>query len=296
MSTSVEAKSAPAAAADPFRLGWRYVREKMPDGSERSRQVPLTDKDILHPQEDDFIVQTDAHDQDCATLRTVMRAQTADRPGWRVLHDHRVDWQVEGIEPLGPDLVVFEGDSPEELVAGTFRVSDRGARTVVVIEVTSPSTWRNDLGEKVLLYEQCGVPLYVIVDSRVGETGREVQILTFRATAEGYTRVPLDRRGRLWIEPLRFWIAVEEGRVVCYDENEKRFEEYATIRAGLSEASALAETEKERADAETARAELEKTRAEAEKVRAEAETARAAALEQKNRELEVELRRLRGEG
>lgn len=275
MSTSVETKSAAAAAADPFRLGWRYVLEKMPDGSERHRQVPLTEKDILHPQEDDFIVQTDAHHLDCATIENALKTQAASRPGWRVLFDHRVDWQVEGIDPLGPDLVVFEGDSPEELVAGTFRVAERGARTVVVIEVTSPTTWQNDLGEKVGLYERCGVPLYVIVDGRVGETGREVQILAFRATTEGYTRVRLDRRGRLWIEPLRLWLATEEGRVVCYDANERRFEDYPTVCTNLDEATA---------------------RAEAEKARAEAETARAAALEEKNRELEAELRRLRGEG
>jgi hypothetical protein len=267
MSTTVETKPTPANAADPFRLGWRYVLEKMPDGSERHRQVPLTERDILYPQEDDFIVQTDAHTRDCDTIHEALKLQTAGRQSWRVLHDHRVDWQVEGIEPLGPDLVVFEGDSPEELVAGTYRVADRGARTVVVIEVTSPTTWRNDLGEKVRLYDGCGVPLYVIVDGRVGEAGREVQILAFRATAEGYTRVPLDRRGRLWIEPLRLWLGAEADRVVCYDANERRFEDYPTVCASRDEAMARAEEEKKRADA----------------------------LEQKNRELEAELRRLRGE-
>jgi colicin import membrane protein len=278
-----------ADSADPFPYGWRYVREVKADGSEGWRRVPLTLEDRLYPEEEDQTPDIDVHHRDLTTIRDALSVQTHGRPGWRILRDHRVDWQVEGVRPLGPDLVVFEGDSPRELVEGTFRVAQRDARTVLVIEVTSPSTWRNDLGEKVLLYERCGVPLYVIVDGRVGEAGREVQILAFRATAEGYTRVPLDRRGRLWIEPLRFWIAVEEGSVVCYDEKEKRFEEYSTIRAGLSEASAFAEAEKARADTEAARAE-------AETARAEAETARAEALEQKNRELEAELRRLRGEG
>ncbi len=49
---------------DPFRLGWRYVTRRGPDGKEICEQVPLTEWDVLHPQEDDFIVTNYAHTRD----------------------------------------------------------------------------------------------------------------------------------------------------------------------------------------------------------------------------------------
>ena len=44
--------------ADPYRCGWRYVREVAPDGIRTFGQVALTLEDLLFPEEDDFIVQT----------------------------------------------------------------------------------------------------------------------------------------------------------------------------------------------------------------------------------------------
>ena len=151
----------------------------------------------------------------------------------------------------------------------------KGSKTVLAIEVTSPTTREIDLDDKVLLYERCGVPLYVIVDSRPAEAGGDVRFVAYRMSADGYTRVRSDGRSRLWIEPLRFWLASEGGRVVCYDEDEKRIDDYLTLREHLSTATAEAEAEKVRAAAEKARAEAEKARAEAQRARAEAEQARA---------------------
>src|SRR5262245_45597129 len=51
-----------APASDPFRYGWRYVRRTLPDGTETLEQVPLTLRDVLHPQEDDVIPENSQHE------------------------------------------------------------------------------------------------------------------------------------------------------------------------------------------------------------------------------------------
>src|SRR5437763_5075679 len=83
---------APAGDPDPFRLGWRWIRHKQPDGTETIEEVPLTLEDLLHPQWGDFIVQGTAHDDDCAYLRAVLKARFRGVPGALVLHDCRVEW------------------------------------------------------------------------------------------------------------------------------------------------------------------------------------------------------------
>ncbi len=61
-------------AADPFFYGWRYVQRDAPDGETTWEQVPLTLEDVLHPQEEDFIVQTDLHQRICTYFTDVLRA------------------------------------------------------------------------------------------------------------------------------------------------------------------------------------------------------------------------------
>src|SRR5215468_2145903 len=97
----------PPVPSDPYRYGWRYVRVKHPDGTESFDQVPLTLEDVLFPEEGDFIVQTDWHDSDRAYLKAVSRQRLADHPTALVLSDCRVDFNIPGVKPLGPDLAVF---------------------------------------------------------------------------------------------------------------------------------------------------------------------------------------------
>ncbi len=99
----------PIARSDRFRYGWRYVRVVAPDGSEKSEQVPLTLKDVLFPKTGDFIVQTSAHDDDVGYLKDVCKARLAGDKTAAVLSDCRVDWNLKGVEPLGPDVAAFLG-------------------------------------------------------------------------------------------------------------------------------------------------------------------------------------------
>ena len=222
MSTVLDPQPSPTPEKeDPWRLGWRYVRHEGPDGLVGYERVPLRQEDLLHPQEDDFIVTNDAHGRDCTYLRNVFEAWAAGKEGALVLADTRVDWQAASVEPHGPDLAVFQGVRDWNPTDGTFTVVDHGARPLLVVEVTSPSTRDNDLDDKVVEYHRAGVPFYGIVDRRVGGQGLEGRLLGYRANHEAYVRLPLDERGRMWLEPVGLWLAFEGGRAVCYDEQGK---------------------------------------------------------------------------
>src|SRR6476659_6408684 len=50
--------------ADPFFYGWRDVWQANGHGGKTLVRLPLTEEDILHPQEGDFVVQNTPHDLD----------------------------------------------------------------------------------------------------------------------------------------------------------------------------------------------------------------------------------------
>ncbi len=62
---------------DPFRYGWRYVTIRHADGSETHEEVPLTEEDVLFPEEGDIVVQTDLHDTDINYLKDVFNTRFA---------------------------------------------------------------------------------------------------------------------------------------------------------------------------------------------------------------------------
>jgi hypothetical protein len=192
---------------DPWHYGTRSVKRSGPGGRVYYDLVPLKKEDLLFPQEEDRLVLTDEHSTDYRYLFTVFEIQAASVPGRRVFGDHRIDFEVPGIEPLGPDLIVLDGVGEWDGSRGTFPVVTMGAKTVLATESTSPDTRPNDLGIKRELYYRCRVPLYVIVDRQARESRDEVRVVGFRATAKGYTALSPDKRGRLWLEALNSGLA-----------------------------------------------------------------------------------------
>ena len=187
----------PPSELDPFRYGWRYVRITRPDGTEALEQVPLTLEDVLHPELGDFIVQTDGHDNDRAYLKSVFKARLSRNRTAAVLSDCRVDWNVPGIRPLGPDVAVFFGVR-RFIDWATFDVAAEGARPILVIEVTSPETRANDIGIKVDYYHRARVPLYVIADIfEETEEERRIELIGYRRTPARYRPIQPDEQGRI---------------------------------------------------------------------------------------------------
>jgi colicin import membrane protein len=232
---------------DSFRYGWRYAWQSGPNGQPKCVRVPLTQADVLHPQEDDFIVQNPEHEEDCHYLKMVLAAHLSDRPGVRIFRDPRLDWGVAGIEPHGPDLAILE-NVPEQLhpQLGTLHLREAGARPLLVIEVTSPTTRELDLDEKVVEYDLAGVPFYAIVDRRIRADREELRLLAYRGTREGYVRVKLDAQGWLALEPIRLWLGIEDRHLICRDAQGQPLLDYQEVLQAYHEAEARARAAEER--------------------------------------------------
>jgi Protein of unknown function (DUF820). len=217
-----------------------------------------------------------------------------------VLSDVRIAWDVPDLRPHGPDVMVIPGIA-ERQDWSTFDAAVEGARPALIIEITSPETRVNDLKRKVAHDARAGVAQYVIVD-RIGRGGaRRVRLLDYRLAGGVYRRRAPDAAGRVHLAIANLWLGVAGDHVVCYDERGAAFGDYATVvrqaaaaeERAQREAMARAEAE-ERAQREAAAREAEaRARAEAEE-QARREAAARAELEARMRDLEAELRRLRG--
>jgi Uma2 family endonuclease len=308
---------------DPFRLGWRNVLKRDENGLVQLTPIPLTLEDVLYPEDGDVIVSNEYHAEDCIYLRNALRLALNGRPDALVLKETHTDFGLEGVKPIVPDVTVFSGVTGDRDRMKTFYPGRIGARPELVIEITSPSTRSIDLNTKPMIYCRAGVPVYAVVDSWMEMEERVVMLVAYRLTPEGYVRVPTDERGRIWLEPVRLWLAPEKERVVLIDEQGQRVPAPEELARSLKQSDAKNEELQSEAEANIlAKREAEKKAAEADKARKEAEdraaeevTARQeaqdrATAEAKARkeaddrsadllarlaEMEAEMRRLRGE-
>jgi hypothetical protein len=193
-------------------------------------------------------------------------------------------------------VVAFEGvTGPRVGRGGTFRVAERGARPLLVIEVTSPSTRKNDLTVKVQHYYRAGVPFYAIVDADEESERRPITVLGYRWTPEGYVFVPPDEQGRVWLEPVGLWLAGEQGHAVCYDAQGARILDIAE-RDRLGQQAMARSEELGTLMEEAVRAHHEAdARAAAEAQARQAAEAQLADFAARLQAMEEELRRLRGQ-
>jgi Uma2 family endonuclease len=301
----------PPTAEGPFRYGWRFVKQQRPDGGEELVRVPLTLEDVLHPRVGDHISEDDLHSIECRYLAEVFQDRLERLVNGKVLADCLVDWDVPLQGDTAPDVAVFaDVGMPLPRQFGTFRIRDFRGRCVVTVEVVSPDTRFNDVVRKYAEYYVAGVPLYVIVDQQ--RAGGPRQLLAFRHTPDRYEPVPLDQNGRVSVPELGLFLGMRDNRVYCYDEItgeelsgsysvEKRGREAAEERARAEARARQVEAQARQEAEERARAEAEARQEAEERAQAEAAARQAAeqaqqAAEQRARELEAELRRLRGNG
>ena len=180
---------------------------------------------------------------------------------------------------IAPDCFVVFGVSRESFERNnTYLMWDVGKSPDFVLEIGSPSTARNDLGDKRELYASLGIGEYWRFDPSGGDHYGEP--LVGEALVEGeYRELEMVRGsgGSVWgySATLNLELHWEEGRLWFYDPVEERWLENME-ETGVAREAAEARAESAEARAETAEA------------RAETAEARAA-------ELEAELRRLRGD-
>jgi colicin import membrane protein len=223
--------------ADPFRHGWRPVRRVDAAGVETWERLPLSLEDVLHPEEGDQVTRAEPHERRCLYLYDVFQAQVMRDPGAVVLHDVRIAWDVPGLKPHGPDLMVISGVGARR-AWGTFDVAAEGVRPDLIVEVTSPETASIDRSNKLEEYEAARVDQYIIIDAVQGNRWVEPRLLGYHLVGGRYRQLAPDARGRLWLPAVAVWIGVEEGEIVCRDESGQAFASYAAERQARADAEA----------------------------------------------------------
>jgi Uma2 family endonuclease len=274
---------------EPF-YGWRYVRRKQADGTEKVEEVPLRKEDLLYPEEGDFVVQEPVHTRDFKYCSDALETFYKDAPGVVVLSDCRVDFGAAGLRPLGPDILVLFGVRRWRR-KGTFHLAREGGRPVLIVEIASPGTYDNDVGVKIGLYERVGVEKYVIVD-RGPKMAAPARLIGYERTPQGWRDLAPDAQGRLDLAPVPLILVVEDDHPWFYvAATGQRLLDHtgeATARIDAEARAKKAETKARRAETK-ARKEAEARKQAQAKAKEEAET--RAELEKRVRELEKQLRR-----
>lgn len=222
---------------DRFRLGWRIRPRLTPEGKIKHVRIPLTAYDILHPQEGDFRVHNDEHRLVCRYLDNVISAQVSHIPGTIVLHDTRVAWDVDGLDPHGPDIALIF-NVREHKKWGTFDVRVEATRPTLIVEVTSPETRQLDLVDKVEEYAQAGVQCYIIVDAHKSSRQPNYRLIGYQLTPDGYINLQPNAQGRLWLAPAQIWLGLLDDQLHCYDVDGHRIGDYVEIAKAYQETEA----------------------------------------------------------
>ena len=144
-------------------------------------------------------------------------------------------------------------------------MAEEKARPALVIEVTSPDTRSNDVGVKVDYYYRAGVPLYVIADvTEEKDKERRIELIGYEAGPRRYKRLKPDKRGWIWLPPLRLWLGLSRDvqggytRLACFDpDTGQELGDLTAVSEDLDRSEQLRHDAEARAEAEARRAEAE---------------------------------------
>ena len=230
--------SGPARVED-YPHGYRLIERTLPDGRVEWDYVALTVEDVLHPQENDEIPVRGIHELDCRHMTNVFWSRPLAPPLTYVAADWLTDFGVAEVKKVSPDIAVYVGMSQEpDMESGTFLLPDWGGRCVLVVEVVSPDRRVNDVVHKLRLYHLAGVPFYVIVDQE--KEGGPRSLLAYRHGDEEYVPIPLNAQGRVYVEPVKLFLGMRDGRVACYDpETGRELGDYVKLAHDLDAADRL---------------------------------------------------------
>jgi Uma2 family endonuclease len=289
---TVEIEPPPAAlptavleAEDPFRYGWRWVPNDAIDGRHKLRAIPLTLEDVLHPEEGDEIMHSEAHERRRIYLYEALMLSIKTIPDAIVLSDVRIAWDVPELKAHGPDLMVIFGVG-ERKNWTTFNVATEKVRPALIIEVVSPEYANLDRSTKLEHYDRAGVPVYVILDTVVAAGNETIRLLAYARRGERYHGLPPDERGRIWLDVVQLWLSIEDNELVIYDAHDQVVPNFV----GMAEARQQAE--QRATDAEQRATDAEQRATDAEQ-RAVIEAERRAELETQLQAMAAELERLR---
>ncbi len=125
-----------------------------------------------------------------------------------------------------PDIAVVEGleTDPNKLEdTPSYYVGEDGPPPMVVFEIASKETWRQDLEDKPAKYEAMGVHEYFVFDPNkrsfwTGQWRGYNRLIGWRINAVSgkYEPIDKDKNGRLWSEELKSWLVIEGNDLQLY--------------------------------------------------------------------------------
>jgi Uma2 family endonuclease len=272
-------------APDPFRYGSRWRRVHLPSGEVTGQEIPLTAEDLLDPELGDEVTQSRPHAKAVTTLNDLLERHFDDDPGVQVLFDMKIVWGLPGGLPNpSPDIMVVRGARDDE-GRSIFAVVEEGVLPCLILEVVSYSDaamYKNDHEKKVEIYQQAGIPEYLIVDPSFSAED-PLRLTGYRLAPDGrYRRIETDSRGRLYSETTNLFFAPSlDGRTVrvgdaetgewlltAQEEESARLRETGARKAAEERADHEAQARRAAEErAQAAEAELARLRAEIEKLK-----------------------------
>ncbi|MBI3360726.1 MAG: Uma2 family endonuclease [Chloroflexi bacterium] len=251
-------------ATDLVARGYRWRRVPRPDGTETSVQVPLTSGDFLNPQEGDVMPESTFHAATTTDLHDMLRLRYAADPTTAVLHDLIIRWGSPSLPDPAPDIAVVPNVRDRDKSRSAFHVTEEGTKPVLIVEVVSPYYRKEDLVEKVDIYERAGVQEYVILEQREQREQIVETVTGYRLVRDRYRPILLEEDGRMRLQTVGLYIGLQNGKVVLEDVvSGERLRNIEEAEAARVRAEQRAQTEAEtRAKAE---AELKALREEIER-------------------------------
>jgi Uma2 family endonuclease len=279
---------------DPFFYGYRLRCVRLPSGEEVEQQIPLTPEDLLDPQPGDVVGQSGPHHKLLHLLVSLLTSYYTSRDDILVTSDMKMLWGIPGLPEPAPDVAVIPDIRDKEAASerDSFDVVEEGTKPCLIVEVVSSKdseTRRNDYERKVKIYQEVGIPEYLILDPPTPAKKR-LLMTGYRLGLDGcYRQIEPDADGCLLSLTTQLLFGVEtDGRTL-------RVIDTATGERLLTEeeikASHIRETEARKAAEERASRETEARKAAEERASREAEARKAAEAE--NTRLRTELARLR---
>ncbi|MBI2875954.1 MAG: Uma2 family endonuclease [Candidatus Tectomicrobia bacterium] len=232
--------------------GYRWRSVLLPDGGEISVQVPLTPEDFLNPQEGDFVPESTFHATAINDLYSLLRARFGADPNTAVFSDLIIRWGIPGLSDPAPDIAVIPDVRDRDRNRRTFKVREEGTRPLLIIEVVSPDYRKQDLIDKVEIYERAGVQEYVILEQRE-QRGQVIDLITgYRLEGDHYRPLLLEDDGRMVLQTVGLYISLQNGKVMLEDaatgERLHTAEEAEAARAAEAQARAQAEQRAQEAE------------------------------------------------
>ena len=203
---------------------------------------------VVHYPESDGkpMAETDVHRKQMVALEFALQNFFRDHPQIYVASNLLI-YYVEGdyTQSVAPDVFVVKGVPKGN--RRTFKLWEEGRAPTVVIELTSDSTRKEDMGNKRLVYADLGVQEYFIFDP-LGQYLKP-PLRGYRLSAGEYA--PMSGEP-LFSRELGLELHVDAGQLRLYDPQQQAY---------------LLSPDETQARAERAEAEIEKLRAELERLR-----------------------------